>query len=74
MAGKKKKFIEWDDCIHIGACRRFSKIVECKTGKHISRGCGKECNMFISKKEILEYAEYEDIDEILKKLEVTGYE
>lgn len=43
---KKKTYINWSNCIHIHACRRFSKIVERKTGKYISRGCGKDCEAY----------------------------
>ena len=44
-----KNYKNWDDCIHIGACRRYAKIVERTTGKSIPRGCGKICNQFMSK-------------------------
>lgn len=44
-----KNYKNWDDCIHIGACRRYAKIVERATGKSIPRGCGKTCNQFMSK-------------------------
>ncbi len=42
----KPKYINWDKCIHIHACRRFATIVERKTGKKISRGCGKDCEAY----------------------------
>ena len=43
---KKPAYINWDKCIHIHACRRFATIVERKTGKKISRGCGKDCEAY----------------------------
>lgn len=42
----KPKYINWEKCIHIHACRRFSKIIERKTGKKVSRGCGVNCEAF----------------------------
>ena len=55
---KKKTYINWSNCIHIHACRRFSKIVERKTGKYISRGCGKDCEAYEEKEnsELIEKA------------------
>ena len=49
---KKPKYIEWEDCIHIAACRRFAKIVEAKTGKKLARGCGQSCGEFTSKRKM----------------------
>lgn len=43
---KKPTYINWDKCIHIHACRRFATIVERKTGKKISRGCGENCEAY----------------------------
>ena len=43
---KKPAYINWDKCIHIHACRRFATMVERKTGKKISRGCGKDCEAY----------------------------
>ena len=46
---KKKKYVDWDKCIHIHACRRFAEIVKRKTGKIISRGCGMYCDAYEEK-------------------------
>ena len=43
---KKPTFINYDKCIHIHACRRFATIMERKTGKYISRGCGENCEAY----------------------------
>lgn len=53
MSKKKPKFIQWDKCVHIHACRRFAEIVERKTGKKISRGCDENCSA---------YQEFEGLD------------
>lgn len=49
----KPNYMNWDDCIHIEACRRYTTIVERKTGKKISRKCGKDnCTVFCSRKDM----------------------
>lgn len=51
---EKPPYINWDNCIHIEACRRFARIVEAKTGKHIARGCGEKCCAYQSKNKMIE--------------------
>lgn len=63
----KEPFIDWEDCIHIGACRRFSKIVEAKTGKPIARGCGEKCNMYKSRSALIEKIQDIDIDGFIEE-------
>lgn len=46
---KQRNYKNWEDCIHIGACRRLSKMFEQKTGQPMARGCGEHCNMFKSR-------------------------
>lgn len=69
----KEKYINWDDCIHIGACRRFAVIVEAKTGKKVSRGCGEHCLMYCSRKEILNslqegFCDYKVLEDLIEKI------
>ena len=58
---KKKdrpKYMNWDDCIHIAACRRYAVIVERKTGKQVARKCGRDnCSAFCSRSEMVEHLE-----------------
>ena len=37
-----------DDCIHLKACRRYSRIIEDKIGKNIPRNCANQCSAYIS--------------------------
>lgn len=82
---RKPKYINWDRCIHIHACRRVCKIVERKTGKPISRGCGENCEAFEEKEDIIDkacgwlegnvddYVEADYIEEIDYKPKVRVY-
>lgn len=45
----KKKYIEWNKCVHIHACRRLSAIIRRETGKNIVRGCGEKCSAYFNK-------------------------
>jgi hypothetical protein len=63
---ERPKYMNWDDCIHIAACRRYSVIVERKTGKQVARNCGREnCSAFCSRSEMVEQLEgiMSDIEE-----------
>lgn len=36
-----------EDCIHLKACRRMSKLLTSK-GVHVNRGCNEECTAYIN--------------------------
>ena len=42
----KKKYIEWNKCVHIHACRRLCAIIKRETGRNITRGCGEKCSAY----------------------------
>ena len=67
MAKKEQpKYKQWDDCIHIKACRRYAVIVEKNTGKPIARHCGRNsCSAFCSRSEMIDRLEgiQNDIDD-----------
>lgn len=43
-----------DDCIHLKACRRYSKIVKSKEKKCISRGCDDSCSAYETIEDIID--------------------
>jgi len=52
---ERPKYINWADCIHIAACRRYAVIVERKAGKQVARNCGRDnCSAFCSRSEMVD--------------------
>lgn len=45
-----------DDCIHLKACRRLTKIAKRDTGRIITRGCNAQCTAYMTNDDYVEEA------------------
>ena len=62
---KRKNYKNWEECIHIGACRRLSKIYNAKMEQPMSRGCGVNCSMFKSRTALIRELLSSGIDDFI---------